>query len=60
VVNNRIYEVLLRFAAADGNFLCECEGSLCLEEVPMTLSEYVRLRDREEFVYAPGHDGVTA
>jgi hypothetical protein len=25
----------------------------------MRLSEYVRLRDREEFVYAPGHDGST-
>jgi hypothetical protein len=57
IVNNRVYEVLLRFAAEDGEFLCECEDSLCVEEVPMKLSEYVRLRDREEFVYAPGHDG---
>jgi hypothetical protein len=23
----------------------------------MTLSEYVRLRDREEFLFASGHDG---
>jgi hypothetical protein len=57
VVNDRIYQVLLRFAAEDGAFLCECEGSLCVEEVPMRLSEYVRMRDREEFVYAPGHEG---
>jgi hypothetical protein len=45
----------LGFAADNGEFLCECEGSSCIEEVPMRLSEYVRLRDREEFVYAPGH-----
>jgi hypothetical protein len=57
VVNDRIYEVLVRFAAEDGEFLCECDGSHCIEEVPMKLSEYVRMRDREEFVYAPGHDG---
>jgi hypothetical protein len=57
VVNDRAYEVLLRFAAEDGEFLCECERSACVEEVSMKLSEYVRLRDREELVYAPGHDG---
>jgi hypothetical protein len=56
LVNDRVYQVLLRFAADDGDFLCECEGSYCIEEVRMRLSEYVRLRDREEFVYAPGHD----
>jgi hypothetical protein len=54
-VNDRVYQVLLGFAADDGAFLCECEGSSCVQEVPMRLSEYVRLRDREEFVYAPGH-----
>jgi hypothetical protein len=57
LVNDRVYELLLGFAADDGEFLCECEGSSCIEGVPMRLSEYVRLRDREEFVYAPGHDG---
>ena len=57
LVNDRVYQVLLAFAAKDGDFLCECEGSFCIEEVRMRLPEYVRLRDREEFVYAPGHDG---
>jgi hypothetical protein len=57
LVNDRVYQVLLGFAVDDGAFLCECEGSSCVEEVSMRLSEYVRLRDREEFVYAPGHDG---
>jgi hypothetical protein len=57
LVNDRVYRLLLSFAADDGDFLCECEGSFCIEEVRMRLSEYVRLRDREESVYAPGHDG---
>jgi hypothetical protein len=60
LVNDRLYQVLLGFAADGGEFLCECEASLCAEEVSMRLSEYVRLRDREEFVYAPGHDGAAA
>jgi hypothetical protein len=60
LVNDRVYQVLLGFAADNGEFLCECEGSSCIEEVPMRLSEYVRLRDREELVYAPGHDATTA
>jgi len=59
LVNDRVYQVLLVFAADNGEFLCECQGSSCIEEVPMRLSEYVRLHDREEFVYAPGHDGST-
>jgi hypothetical protein len=58
LVNDRVYQVLLSFAADDGDFLCECEASFCIEDVRMRLSEYVRLRDREELVYAPGHDGL--
>jgi hypothetical protein len=57
LVNDRVYQVLLSFAADGGDFLCECEASSCIEEVRMRLSEYVRLRDREEVLYAPGHDG---
>jgi hypothetical protein len=60
LVNDRVYQVLSGYAVDDGEFLCECHGSSCLEEVPMRLSEYVRMRDREEFVYAPGHDGAAA
>jgi len=58
MVNDRIYNVLWGFAAEDGAFLCECRGSSCTVEVLMTPSEYVRLRDRREIVYALGHDGV--
>ena len=57
MANDRIYNELWGFGAQDGAFLCECMDS-CVVEVLMTPSEYVRLRDRREIVYAPGHDGV--
>jgi hypothetical protein len=55
-VNDRIYDVLWGVEAKEGSFLCECNRSSCTEEVVMTPDEYVRLRDREELVYAPGHE----
>ena len=55
-VNDHIYNVLWGIVAEEGAFLCECRGSSCTTEVPMTPSKYVRLRDRGELVYAPGHD----
>ena len=57
-VNDRIYNALWGVAAEEGCFLCECADSSCPVVVPMTLSEYIRLRDRGELVYASGHDGV--
>jgi len=57
MANDRIYNELWGFGARDGAFLCECMDS-CVVEVLMTPSEYVRLRDRREIVYALGHDGV--
>ena len=38
-------------------FLCECGDSFCPVVIVMTPAEYVRLRGRDEFVYAPGHEG---
>ena len=55
-VNDHIYNVLWGTVAEEGAFLCECRGSSCATEVVMTPSKYVRLRDRGELVYAPGHD----
>jgi hypothetical protein len=55
VVNDRIYNTLWGFGAEDGAFACECERSSCAEEVVMTPSAYVLLRDRGEIVIAPGH-----
>ena len=59
-VNDHIYNALWGVDADGGAFLCECGSSPCPEVVSMTSSEYVRLRDREEAVYAPGHgDALT-
>jgi hypothetical protein len=54
-VNDHIYNVSWGIVAEEGAFLCECSSSSCAAEVPMTPSKYVRLRDRGELVYAPGH-----
>jgi hypothetical protein len=56
VANDRIHDALWGTEAEDGLFLCECGRSSCTEKVEMTCSEYVRLRDRGELVYAPRHD----
>jgi hypothetical protein len=56
VANDRIYDVLWGVEAEEGSFLCECNRSSCTDEVMMTPGEYVRLRDREELIYAPGHE----
>lgn len=60
MVNDHIYNVLWGVVAEEGAFLCECRGSSCATEVPMTPSNYVRLRDRGELVYAPGHGDAIA
>jgi hypothetical protein len=57
MVNDRIYDALWGFGAEDGAFVCECNRSSCAEEVVMTPSKYLSLRDRGEIVTAPGHDG---
>jgi hypothetical protein len=56
--NDRIYNVLWGPGALDGAFLCECSKAHCVEEVPMALAEYVRLRDREEALFARDHEPV--
>ena len=55
--NDHTFDVLWGTDAESGVFLCECKGQVCTEVVPMTVSEFTRLRDRHEFVYAPGHEG---
>jgi hypothetical protein len=57
-VNDHLYNAMWGIAAEEGPFLCECGDSFCPVVVLMTPSEYVRLRDRGELVYAPGHDGA--
>ena len=57
VANDRTYNLLWAVAAEGGAFLCECSRSSCTERIPMTPSEYVRLRERHEYVFADGHKG---
>jgi hypothetical protein len=59
-VNDRAYNMLWGFGELDGAFLCECNGSFCIEEVSMTLSEYVRMRDRGDALLANGHARATS
>lgn len=54
--NDRIHGGMWAIGAEGGAFLCECTRPSCSERVTMTPSEYVRLRDRDEHVYAGGHD----
>jgi hypothetical protein len=54
-VNDLIYNTLWGVAAEEGGFLCECSGSSCTAVIVMPPSEYVRLRDRGELLYAPEH-----
>ena len=55
VANDHIYNALWGVEGDGGAFLCECGSSPCPEVVSMTSSEYVRMRDRGEQVFAPGH-----
>jgi hypothetical protein len=55
IANERTYNLLWALAAEGGAFLCECDRLSCTERIPMTPSEYVRLRDRREPIYASGH-----
>lgn len=55
-VNDRVYSMLWGVEAV-GLFRCECNRPFCTEVVLMSRDEYVRLRDRAELVYAPGHEG---
>ncbi len=57
--NDHAYNVLWGTAAEDGAFLCECSGPSCAAEIRLTSSQYVNLRDRGEFVCAPGHHAAT-
>ena len=53
--NDRIYNVLWGAGSLYGAFLCECSSTHCIAEVPMTLAEYVRLRERNEVLFARDH-----
>jgi hypothetical protein len=56
IANDRTYNLLWALEAEGGAFLCECNRAFCTERIPITPSEYVRLRDRSESIYASGHE----
>jgi hypothetical protein len=47
-VNDRVYELLTEIGSADGEFLCECGDTSCLETIPLTLREYAARRARPQ------------
>jgi hypothetical protein len=57
MANDRVFNLMWGFGTEEGSFLCECSRTGCRDTVAMNGSEYVRLRDRGEYVYAPGHGG---
>jgi hypothetical protein len=56
IANDRTYSVMWAIGAEGGTFVCECNRQSCSERIAMTPSEYVRLRERHEYVFANGHD----
>jgi hypothetical protein len=56
LANDRAYSLMWALGAESGTFVCECDRASCSEGIAMTPSEYVRLRDRQEHVFAEGHD----
>jgi hypothetical protein len=57
--NDRTFNLLWALGAEGGAFLCECNRVSCSERIPITPSEYVRLRDRNEYIFASGHGRKT-
>ena len=52
--NDRIYNRLWCRGEPGGSFMCEC-NTFCTDEVQMELSEYLRVGNRGETLYARGH-----
>jgi len=52
-VNDRIYNVLWGVDAERGDFLCECGGADCVEQVELLSIEYAARHG--EAILAPGH-----
>jgi hypothetical protein len=47
-LNDRIFELLSETGSEDGEFLCECSDTSCLETIPLTLREYAALQAQPE------------
>lgn len=59
LVNDSVYDVLLKLAVEDGEFWCECSDPACDERVTRTLREYAALRERDdEILVSRRHDSA--
>jgi hypothetical protein len=55
-VNERVREVSVDVTSGPIDFLCECGSAECTETIPLTRTEYERIRsDPALFVVKPGH-----
>ena len=57
-VNERVEEINAGFnaIAGDGEFICECADTACIERISMGLDDYERVRSQPtHFLIKPGH-----
>lgn len=54
-INDRLARAARAHERGSANFFCEC-GNCLAENVPLSLEEHEEIRDREDLVFAPGHD----
>jgi hypothetical protein len=54
-INDRLAKAARARGFANATFYCEC-GECLAEDVPLTLEEHDAIRDREDLIFAPGHD----
>jgi hypothetical protein len=43
-VNDRVFELLSEMGSEDGEFLCECSDTSCVETIHLTMREYAALQ----------------
>ncbi len=56
-VNERIETITSEHRVVEGEILCECTNSACLETILLTLDDYEAVRSiPTHFIVAPGHD----
>lgn len=47
-VNARVFELLSEIGSEEGEFLCECSDTSCIETISLTLREYAALQAQPE------------
>jgi hypothetical protein len=54
-INDRLARAARAHERMTAGFFCEC-GNCLAENVPLSLEEHEEIRDREDLIFAPGHD----